>query len=91
MTPAMQTILASMARKGAQYQYHGNIRRTGLVPYVARHPATTRKERMSADAPHYIDGKPATTSEIIPVIMQHINHAGIAFFPNCPQCQKETK
>jgi hypothetical protein len=41
------------------------------------------------DKPHYIDGKPASTEEIVPVIMQHVNHAGIAFFPSCPECQKD--
>lgn len=41
------------------------------------------------DKPHSIDGKPASTEEIVPVVAQHAVHQGIAFFPDCPECQKE--
>lgn len=37
--------------------------------------------------PHFIDGKPASTQEIVPVVLPHATHDGIAFFASCQDCQ----
>lgn len=84
-----------MARTALMARERGNLdaaRTAILLPGVLDRVAQLErggKVDQADDRPHMIDGRPASTEEIAPIIAQHAVHAGIAFFPDCPACQAE--